>query len=254
MFYVLSKTLDALLAPLTWTLGLGVLALFWSRRKPRASLACGILSLAVLVLFSIDPVANGLWGMLETGARSTMQSSVTYDAVVVLSGMVDGAATEAHHQPAYNDNIERLLTAFQLLRDGRAKSVLLSGGNSTLDGSGPKEADVLAQQLRDWGIDSSRIVVERESRNTRENATLSARIIAEKGWSHILLVTSAFHMPRALGCFEKAGVHPDVLPVDFRSGRGGVGWFPRTGSLAVSTAALHELAGRAVYRIIGYAR
>jgi uncharacterized SAM-binding protein YcdF (DUF218 family) len=254
MFYLLSKTLDALLAPLTWSLLLGVLALFWSRRRPRAAIACGILSLVVLCLFSLDPVANGLWRMLETPARSTLHKDVTYDAVVVLSGMVDGAATEEHHQPAYNDSIERLLASFQLLREGRAKNVLLSGGNSTLDGSGPKEADVLAQQLRDWGIDPGRIVVERESRNTRENATLSTRIIAEKGWSRILLVTSAFHMPRALGCFEQAGVHPDVLPVDFRSGAGGVGWFPRTGSLGVSTGALRELAGRAVYRIIGYSR
>ena len=66
MFYLLSKTLDALLAPLTWTLILGVVALFWSRRRPRAALACGILSLLVLCLFSIDPVANGLWRMLES--------------------------------------------------------------------------------------------------------------------------------------------------------------------------------------------
>ena len=138
----------------------------------------------------------------------------------------------------------------------------MSGGASTLDGSGPEEADVLAQQLRDWGIDASRIVEERESRNTRENATQSARIVAEKGWTRLLLVTSAFHMPRALACFEQAGLHPDVLPVDFRTGGSGAGWFPRAGALYESTNALRELAGRLVYpnrglrplgRIVGYA-
>ena len=61
-------------------------------------------------------------------------------------------------------------------------------------------------------------------------------------------------MPRALGCFEQAGLHPDVLPVDYRAGEGGVGWVPRAGSLAVSSAALRELAGRAVYRMMGYSR
>jgi uncharacterized SAM-binding protein YcdF (DUF218 family) len=231
MFYVLSKTLDALLAPLTWTVLFALLALVLIKRRRRLALGCGILSLFVLCLFSMDFVATRLWRLLEAPAKSTLHKDVTYDVVIVLSGMLDGSATETHGQPSYNDNIERLLSSYQLLRDNRAKMVLLSGGASTLDGSGPKEADVLAQQLRDWGIDASRIVEERESRNTRENATQSARIVAEKGWTRLLLVTSAFHMPRALACFEKAGLHPDVLPVDFRTGGSGAGWFPRAGPL-----------------------
>jgi uncharacterized SAM-binding protein YcdF (DUF218 family) len=254
MFYVLSKTLDALLAPLTWAAIFGIVALLSARRRPRLALGCGILSLLTISVFSIDPVANGLWRHLEAPAQATVKKDVTYDVVIVLSGMVDGAATEAHHQPAYNDNIERLLAAYQMLRDGRAKNVLLSGGDSTLDGSGPRESDVLAQQLRDWGIDGARIIEERESRNTRENALGSARVVAERGWTRLVLVTSAFHMPRALGCFEQAGLHPDAMPVDYRAGEGGVGWFPRAGGLDVSTAALRELAGRLVYRLMGYSR
>jgi uncharacterized SAM-binding protein YcdF (DUF218 family) len=253
MFFALSKSLDALLSPLTWGLLFGILGLLLARRRARLALGCGILSLLVLTLFSTDPVANGLWRMLER-SPATMQKDVTYDAVIVLSGMVDGTVTEERGQPAYNDNIDRLIVTYQILREGHAKKVLISGGAATLDGSGPREADILAQQLRDWGIDPGRIVEERESRNTRENAAASARVIAAEGWGRILLVTSAFHMRRALGCFEQVGLHPDALPVDYRATQGSVGWFPRAGNLATSTAALRELAGRLVYRLMGYAR
>src|SRR5205823_6383165 len=85
MFYLLSKTMDALLAPLTWTALLGALALILSRRRPRLAMGCGILSLLVLCVFSVDPVANWLWRKLEAPAQATVKKDVTYDAVIVLS-------------------------------------------------------------------------------------------------------------------------------------------------------------------------
>jgi uncharacterized SAM-binding protein YcdF (DUF218 family) len=254
MFFVLSKTLDALLSPLTWTLLFGLLALLLIRRKRRLALSFGILAIVILAVASHEFTASALTGVLEDGVQSTMKDGVEYDAVIVLSGMLDGSATERHKQPSYNDNIERLLVAFQLLRDGRAKFVLLSGGASRIDGNGPVEASVLAEQLKKWGIDPARIIEEKNSRNTRENAAESAKIIAQQNWKKLLLVTSAFHVPRALGCFKQVGLQPDLLPVDYRYGGGGGSWVPRAGALGITTGAIRELAGRAVYRVIGYAR
>jgi uncharacterized SAM-binding protein YcdF (DUF218 family) len=254
MFFVLSKTLDAVLSPLTWTLLFGVLALLLVRRRRRLALSFGIFAILILTVFSHEYVSSALTGMLEKDARSTIRDGVEYDAVIVLSGMLEGSATELHKQPSYNDNIERLLVAFQLLRDNRAKQVLLSGGASRLDGGGPIEASVLAEQLKKWGIDPARIVEEKLSRNTRENAAESAKIVAQQNWKNLLLVTSAFHMPRALGCFKQVGLAPDVVVVDFRGGGGGGSWFPRAGALAISTGAIRELAGRVIYRVVGYAR
>jgi len=98
-------------------------------------------------------------------------------------------------------------------------------------------------------------VLESRSRNTRENALESAPIIAAHGWKRVLLLTSAWHAPRALGCFHAVGLSPDLLPVDHRSGRGGTFvWLPRAGALAGSTDALREMAGGLVYRTMGYAR
>jgi uncharacterized SAM-binding protein YcdF (DUF218 family) len=147
--------------------------------------------------------------------------------------------------------VERLLRGFELLRAGTVDHVLISGGPP---GPGPgqgSEAALLAGKLRAWGVPAGQIVLEEQSLNTRENATETARIVASRGWSRLLLVTSAVHMERALGCFRKVGLRPDALPVDFRGGES-ESWLPRAGPLRDSTAALRELAGRVVYRWLGY--
>jgi len=116
------------------------------------------------------------------------------------------------------------------------------------------EPELLAGALERWGIEPARIVVETRSRNTHENAAESARIAAERGWRSLLLVTSAGHMERALGCFRKAGLTPDTMPVDYRGDpdSSGSAWIPRALFLALSADALREFAGRGVYRLIGY--
>jgi uncharacterized SAM-binding protein YcdF (DUF218 family) len=117
----------------------------------------------------------------------------------------------------------------------------------------PSEAERLASELRAWGIAPERIVVEDASRNTRESAVQSARVVTARGWKTLLLVTSAAHLQRAAGCFRAVGLAPDALPVDWRAGDGRrESWLPRAGALSMSTNALHELAGRAAYRIAGY--
>jgi uncharacterized SAM-binding protein YcdF (DUF218 family) len=133
--------------------------------------------------------------------------------------------------------------------------VLLSGGSVFPLPGDVAEADRLAGKLSQWGVPPDRIAVERASRNTRENAIESARLAAARGWRTLLLVTSAAHAPRALGCFRAVGLEPDVLPVDRRAGDGqGRAWLPRAAALQKSTDAIRELAGRLAYRAAGYAR
>ena len=251
MFFVLSKLLAGALSPLTWALGLLTVGLVLRKRRPRLSLAALILALLDLLLFSSGPVANFLWSRLETPPLTTARADGRWDAVIVLSGMVDDGATEAFDQPAYNESVERLLSAYQILRTDRARFVLLSGGSGRL-GGGPPEADVLAHQLEEWGIDPKRIVLDRKSRSTHENAIESAAIARREGWRSILLVTSAFHMERALGCFQKVGLPVETLAVDFRSNRRHGSWLPDPIALAGSTTAIHEAVGQLVYRAVGY--
>jgi len=180
---------------------------------------------------------------------------VVYDAVVVLGGMVDAAASRASGETELTEEADRIVRGFELVRVGRARNVLVSAGLVAPRAGDVAEADRLAARLARWGVPPAQIAVESGSRNTRENAIEVGRIAAARGWRTLLVVTSAAHVPRALGCFRAVGLAPDVLPVDFRAGDGaGRGILPRAGALAKSTGALRELFGRLVYRLAGYAR
>lgn len=257
MFYLLSKTLDIFAAPLTWVFVALLFAVPWPRRKvpsvKRTRIAVGS-ALLVLLLFSNVWVSKRLFYALEVGAKNTQKQDVTYDAVILLGGMYDGwNAGPMPEGLALNDNVERVLVAFDLLRRGKAKNVLITAGPN--DGENPTEAEVMRDLLVRWGIESSRIVVEGASANTRENALFSKPLIEERGYSSLLLVTSAFHMPRAEACFRAVGIEVDTLPVDYRETHTAsipTNVLPRAGNLDLSTRALREWLGRVVYRVSGF--
>jgi len=250
VFFLLSKLFDLLLAPLTWALLLLVAAILW-RRRPVAPWLAGA-AVVVLYVFSIEPVANGLSRLAEAPAHRTFRPDAVYDAAIVLGGGIDPASSAFTREIELNAAGDRIVAGYDLLLSGRARQVLLSGGGS--DPSEPVEADWAAALYRHLGIPSDRIVLERESRNTRENAVESARIVRERGWRSLLLVTSAAHAPRALACFRAVGLSPDLLPVDVRGSAHPGSLLPRARSLDQSTDVLRELAGRLVYRAAGYTR
>src|SRR6266568_3709910 len=254
MFLALSKILDLAVAPVTWVLLLMLAAALPSRARPRRPAALVILAAAVLYLFSIEPLANGLMRRVEASAISTQRAGVIYDALVVLSGEVDSPAARASGRLELTAAADRLATAYTLLREGRARNILLTGGSVHPEPGERSEAELVAEELRAWGVQADRIVVEPKSRNTQENAAFSGPIVSSRGWRSLLLITSAAHLPRALGAFRRAGMNPDALPVDRRAGDGhGESWLPRADALKQSTDALRELAGRLAYWAVGYA-
>lgn len=208
----------------------------------------------ILVVASMPPVSNALQWRMDHGAAPTIREGVTYDAVVLLGGVVDEEVTHDSGQPSYNDNVERVIMTHRLLRAGRANVVIVSGG--TLD---PRNADYgeavqLARQLEDWGIAKDRIVLEDRSRNTRENAVFSLAMAREHGFKSVVIVTSAFHMARAADCFRAVGMEVDLMPVDYRARASVNEWLPRATALANTTAMSREWFGRWIYRAQGYGK
>lgn len=254
VFFTLSKVLDLAVAPLTWALALALAAAIL-RGRGRWPLGLGAAALLVLVAFSLAPVSERLARLAEASAPRTFEPGTTYDAAVVLGGLVDGSASRASGEDELTESADRLARAFELWRAGRVKAVVLSGGTPRPVPGEPPEAERMSAMLRAWGVPADAIVVEGRSTNTRENALETARVVSEHGYLSLLLVTSAAHMPRALGCFRAVGLAPAALPVDHRaSDCRDDSWLPRASALSESTDMLRELAGRVAYRVAGYTR
>lgn len=255
MFLTLSKTLDWLLSPLSWAVLCLIGSLYW---KERVKLARSLIAigLAILLIFSNPFVADSIAEYVEVGWKGPIfRQDVVYDAAIVLGGGLEPLATKLSGKAEFNDSSERIIRGFEMLKRGNAKNVILSAGNLDPKPGAVVEAYVLAKALEEWGIEPDRIVAEANSRNTRENAIESQKIIQAKGWKSLVLITSASHVPRALGCFHAVGLRPDVLPVDFHGGsQYKASFLPKTASLDLASYELRELFGRIVYRIVGYSQ
>lgn len=265
MFFVLSKILDLAVAPLEWAMILIVIGLIVrpprddeSRRRRilrKAARVAPWVGLALLWIFSLEAVGNRLTLGLETPRIETYDKNATYDAVILLGGMTDPRVGKDTGEPAFEGGVERMLAAYEALRTGHAKIVIVTDANQPEFEPNWNETEVVAAQLEAWGIAKDRIVLEQTARNTRENALRVAEIVRARNLQKLLLVTSAFHMPRALGCFEAIGLHPDAHSVDFRGYDAKLhesSWTPRAWALADTSAALREYLGRFVYRFRGW--
>lgn len=262
MFFFLSKLLDVLLSPYTWGLTLVAFAVPWRRPRRRSAWRrerlAGLLGVSLLFVFALEPVSNGLLYRLEHATTSTYRPDVTYDAVILLGGVGDARVTAETGQPAYNDNVERLVVTHRLLAAGHARFAIVSGAPEAAELAEYGEARVLGRQIVDWGVEPARVILEEEARNTHENAVYTQRIARERGFDEVLVVTSAFHMRRSIECFEAIGMKVDTLAVDYRAhgGRasGARSWLPRAGLLGDSARTLREMAGLYIYRLRGYAK
>ena len=179
-------------------------------------------------------------------------------AIVVLGGAVHEPSSQHPNSGLINPS-DRILHALRLYRAGRAPLVLCSGG-----GADHPEAPVMGRLLQEWGVPAEAILLEDQSLSTRENALFSYSILNTRGIRHILLVTSAIHMPRAAAVFRKVGFEVTPAPADFRTGwgqgEGGGGftgwlgrWLPEASDLQWSDKALKEWLAMLVYRLHGWA-
>lgn len=226
MFFLVSKKLAWVALPGAWTAALLALA-FLARRRPAIARGLVLTALATLGALAYPPAVNALERALAASGRSTMRSDVEYDVAIVLA-----------------DSPARTEAAVGAVVRGRARYLLYSGALGAADAS-----EVRSDLLR-RGVPADRILVEHRSRNTWENATESARIVEAHGWRSLLIVTSATHVERALGCFHRVGLRPDVLAVYDPAPLPGT--LPRPRVWSRSAELLHELIGRAVYRAVGY--
>jgi uncharacterized SAM-binding protein YcdF (DUF218 family) len=218
MFFVLSKILGFFANPSNLVVSLGVLGVFllltpW--RRAGFWLATG--SMVVLAVLGLSPIGNALLVPLESRFPPWDASHGVPTGIVVLGGAITPDVSLMHPQVALNEAAERLTAAAALARRYPEARIIYSGGSGALVYDEGSEAQLALAVLETLGLARGRIALEDRARNTIENALFSKAIAQPKPGERWLLVTSAYHMPRALGAFRKAGFPVEAYPVDWRT-------------------------------------
>lgn len=252
MFFYLSKLFWAVAVPSTFLTLLALAGLVLARFRPRAGLAIATLAVLGLLIGGIGPVGRALIQPLEDRFPVFIDDGRPVDGIIVLGGAELPLIFAARGQPAFQESAERLLAMGELARRYPQARVLFSGGSSQLRAA-PSEADTVRAALPALGLAPDRVEFEATSRNTAENARLSLAYAKPAPGERWLLVTSAFHMPRAMGCFRAAGFDVTAYPVDFRTTGSDLDELNRSvsGGLMELDLGVREWIGLVVYRLTG---
>lgn len=253
MFFILSKLLAFVIAPVVWITVLLIWTLFTEdTRKKQKRL---IITFIVFYFFSNSFILDEFMRPYETPAVSESTLPGKYDAGIVLGGMIAYDPTLV--RPQFSRAVDRLMQAVTLYRDGKIRKIFISGGSGSILEKDVLEAKILKKYLVELGIPDSSIMVEAHSKNTRENALFSKPLLDSLNKNgRFILITSAMHMPRAKRCFEKIGVHVTPFSVDRYSGPRKFVFdhvfIPTTAALDGWNVLLHEWLGLITYKIPGY--
>lgn len=252
MFFILSKILAPFTQPFTYiVLSLvTALALYRVPKIGRGSLLAAVLLVA---LFGTPFLPDLLIRRLER-AYTPPAAPSQVDAVIVLAGMLDVQQSSEEYLE-FGEAVERILTGMRLVREGVGDKLVIVGGSGDLFNQTKRESVFLRQFAIDFGIPANSILIDPDSRNTYENAVNARKIMEEHGLRSSILITSALHMPRSMGCFRSVGLEPIAYPVDFISDDEGYRFsaiIPDVGHIDHMTRAFHEYFGLLAYKIAGY--
>ncbi|QIX63142.1 YdcF family protein [Hymenobacter lutimineralis] len=252
---MLSKLLYVALLPSAWLVLLAVAAVFdwrpqWRRRWRRGLLA--------LVLVGTNlALANEAMRAWELPAVP-LSAVPPHDAGVLLTGITNQRHSP-HDRVYLTEGADRLMHTLWLYRAGRIRRIIISGGSGSLllrKGQRTEAAELLVL-LQLAGVPRSAVLLEDRSHNTRENALFTKELLARHpDIKSLVLVTSAFHQRRAIGCFEQAGLPVTPFPAAFysvdRSLWADYWLIPSVEALEQWTRLLHEISGYLTYKILGY--
>jgi uncharacterized SAM-binding protein YcdF (DUF218 family) len=254
LFFLLSKTLDFVLLPALWLVALllGALACQPGGRNQRRWLRAA----ALLVLLGTNNALVNEALLAWERPPTTLSAVAPADAVVLLTGITSGSKSP-HDRVYLQHGADRLTNALWLYRAGRARRIIITGGSGAVLSVANTESKDLATLLRLAAVPKEDILLEERSRNTHENAKFTKELLAKHpDIKSLILVTSAFHQRRAIGCFAKVGLHPQPFSADFYSSNRGWApdyWLvPNIDALSRWSLLLHEMAGYFVYKVAGY--
>jgi uncharacterized SAM-binding protein YcdF (DUF218 family) len=220
----------------------GVLAMAGLRRF---GMLIVLMAVAETLVMSFPPVADALLDPLQDKARAAAAQAPAccYDAIVVLGGGMTPAAPPFLMEPDLSDGADRIWYAAQLYHRGVARRIIVSGGSFVEQRGGPatSEAEAMRRFLIDLGVPSEAIASEGKSLNTLENIRNVRQMVGE---ARVALVTSAYHMPRALKIARQGNLNVGAFPTDWRlppeARPSWENWVPSIAAMAWSGISLRE--------------
>lgn len=254
MTYLLSKTVGFALQPINMAilvLVLGAATMFTRfRNTGRMVTVAGVLALLV---FAHSPLANLMMLPLESRfARGVIPADVT--GFISLGGGIDDIVSASRHVVELESASDRVVELVVLARRYPNAKIVYSGGVSALVYEAVSSGSIVGNLLTGLGVEAERLVLEARSRNTVENARYTRELLQPKPGEKWVLITSAFHMPRAMGVFRKEGFDVIPWPVDYRTRAEGAEnqwFFDAVLHLDIANLALKEWIGLTSYYVMG---
>ncbi len=249
--YILSKILLFLVSPFSVAIIMALFAIFIRRFRKRFFLT----SLIILAVFSNPFLFRLVIGCWEDLPEPLPVNNPKCHNIIVLGGI------SSHHQPSgrvkFSQSNDRLMQAILISKQNSVKNIVISGGNASYLYNYRPESSYLKELLIIMGINKDLILIDSLSRNTYENARYSLEIFERNNLPReIVLVTSAWHMPRAKRCFEKQGFKVNPVNTDFLRPMGKLKpedlFIPSAGTLCGWDILFKEWVGIGVYLIRGY--
>lgn len=256
MSWAFGKLVFLILRPSNLLLLLALAGLVLAWRGRRAGLVLATAAIATIAIATVLPVGLWLTRPLETRFPLPRTLPERVDGVVVLGGGVAPELFAGNGRPDFDDAGDRYLALLELARRYPEAKILFTGGIGRIDGAPVAEADVIEALWARHGLPPERLLLDREARNTIDNAKNSATLAHPTSGETWLLVTSAKHMPRSVGCFRAVGFPVIPFPVDFRTGGapGPLDDLRVSERLYELDEAMYEWFGLLYYRLLGHTR
>jgi len=250
--FILSKAIYVFINPITWITIAFLIALFRKKERLRY-LRIGVI---LFFFFSFIPIFQAFAYFWEVPLTDMDKMEKRYDVGIVLGGFSKGSV-KPFDRLHFTSASTRLTTAIELYQRGIIKKILISGGSFVKPDGQLSEAERVLVFLKKMKIPDSDIITEAQSLNTRENASFSKKVLAEKiPNAKALLITSSWHMRRSQACFVKAGLKCDSFSTDPLKSRLDTAlyyyFFPSPSALKAWQLLAKEWFGFAMYKIVGY--
>lgn len=256
MFFEISKFLNLFLSPITWIIL--CLILFFKLKRPLIRKACLIASVVIFVFFTNGLLINLFrYEMVKPYSNIQIKEGKTYEITIVMGGF-SSINKETGQLQYFENRADRLWEAVRLWKSEQTKYILITGdpaSNTKEDES--STAPLFFEYMEQMGIPSEAFILEQHAKNTQQNAVNTKEILDKMqiSDSDCLLITSATHMKRSLGCFAKIGIHPDYLTVNNYEKPSNIthrSFYPSWKAAVEWEELLNEWIGEVAYKIMGY--